>query len=102
MTPRTFDRETLLDLTVNMVPLGIMLFFIVVFVVVNPFPADPVGTALQMTIMVVMVASLGLLTYVSGKIISRDERRAETEELAHPTQQTTTVGSDVDRSDVDR
>ena len=28
MASRTFDRETLLDLTVNMIPLGIMLFFI--------------------------------------------------------------------------
>lgn len=102
MTLRTFDRATLLDLTVNMVPLGIMLFFIVVFVVADPFGPDLVSTAVQMTIMVVMVASLGLLTYVSGRIISRDERRAETEELAHPTQQTTTVGSDVDHSDVDR
>lgn len=94
MAPRTFDRETLLDLTVNLVPLGIMIFFVGVFVLLNPFGLDPVGTAIQMTIMVVMVVSLAALTYVSGRAISNAEREMEAETGAHPTQQTTTVDPD--------
>lgn len=97
MRSRPFDRETMLDLTVNLVPLGIMLFFVGVFVLVNPFGLDPVGTAIQMTIMVVMVLSLAALTYVSGRAISNAEHEMEAETGAHPTQQTTTVDTDPDR-----
>lgn len=79
MTSRTFDRETILDLTVNMIPLGIMLFFIGVFVVLNPFGSDPVATALQMSIMVVMVVALTALTYYSGRAISNAEDELEGE-----------------------
>jgi len=72
-----FDRETLLDLVVNAIPLGIMLFFIAVFVLVNPFGSDPVGTAIQLTIVGVTFAALFVLTYVSGKAISESEKELE-------------------------
>lgn len=72
-----FDRETLLDLVVNAIPLGIMLFFIAVFLLVNPFGSDPVGTAIQITIVGVTFVALFVLTYVSGKAISAAERELE-------------------------
>ena len=72
-----FDRETLLDLVVNAIPLGIMLFFIGVFVLVNPFGSDPVATAIQLTIVGVTFVALFVLTYVSGKAISESEKRLE-------------------------
>ena len=72
-----FDRETLLDLVVNAIPLGIMLFFIAVFVLVNPFGSDPVGTAIQLTIIGVTFLALLVLTYVSGKAISESEKELE-------------------------
>lgn len=72
-----FDRETLLDLTVNAIPLGIMLFFIALFVLVNPFGSDPVGTAIQLTIVGVTFLALFILTYVSGKAISEAEKEME-------------------------
>jgi hypothetical protein len=74
---RTFDRETLLDLMVNAIPLGIMLFFIVIFLVINPFGTDLVATTIQMTIIVVTFAALGVLTYISGKVISESEKELE-------------------------
>lgn len=74
---RTFDRETLLDLTVNAIPLGIMLFFIVVFLVINPFGSDPTATAIQLTIVIVTFGALAILTYVSGKAISESEKELE-------------------------
>lgn len=72
-----FDRDTLLDLVVNAIPLGIMLFFIGVFLLANPFGSDPVGTAIQLTIVGVTFIALFVLTYVSGKAISRSERELE-------------------------
>lgn len=72
-----FDRETLLDLVVNAVPLVILAFFILLFVVVNPFNADPVATALQLTIVGVTLLALLVLTYYSGKAISEAEEELE-------------------------
>ncbi|MEF8868518.1 MAG: DUF6684 family protein [Haloarculaceae archaeon] len=72
-----FDRETLLDLVVNAIPLGIMLFFIAVFLLVNPFGSDPVGTAIQISIVGVTFLALFVLTYVSGKAISESEKELE-------------------------
>jgi hypothetical protein len=74
---RTFDRETLLDLTVNAIPLGIMLFFVVLFVVVNPFGTDLAAQAIQLTIVLVTFLALFILTYVSGKAISESEKELE-------------------------
>jgi len=74
---RTFDRETLLDLTVNAIPLGIMLFFVVLFLVVNPFGTDLAAQAIQLTIVVVTFVALFILTYISGKAISESEKELE-------------------------
>lgn len=72
-----FDRETLLDLTVNVIPLGIMLFFVVAFIVVDPFGGDFYGRVLQMGLIVFPFVALAILTYVSGKAIAGDEKRSE-------------------------
>lgn len=72
-----FDRETTLDLVVNAIPLAIMLFFIVLFVVVNPFGSDLVATTIQLTIVIVTFGALAILTYVSGIAISKSEEELE-------------------------
>jgi hypothetical protein len=77
----TFDRETLLDLVVNAIPLGMILFFVVVFAVINPFGSDPVGTAIQMALLIVPFAALAFLTYVSGKAVSDAETDLEEQGL---------------------
>lgn len=81
MSSSVFDRETILDLTVNFVPLGIILFFIGAFALVNPFGFDPTYSAIQFAILGVMFASLTYLTYYSGKLIASDER--DREEAGH-------------------
>ncbi|PSP97642.1 hypothetical protein BRC89_10900 [Halobacteriales archaeon QS_4_70_19] len=78
---KTFDRETLLDLVVNAIPLGIILFFILVFALVNPFGSDPVNTAIQFSIMIVTGLALLVLTYVSGKAVSEAEDELEEQGL---------------------
>jgi membrane protein implicated in regulation of membrane protease activity len=74
-----FDRETWLDLLVNMIPLGILLFFIVAFAAVNPFGWDSLISGLQFAIVVVTFVLLSVLPYYSGKAISNAEGQAEIE-----------------------
>lgn len=81
MSEKVFDRETLLDLTVNVIPLGIMLFFIGAFTLANPFGWDATYSTLQFAIVGSMIVLLALLTYYSGKLISKDEMARE--EAAH-------------------
>ena len=72
-----FERETLLDLTVNLIPLGIILFFVVAFGVVPSFGVDPVMTALQYSLLVVPFLGLAVLSYYAGRAIEGAEASAE-------------------------
>lgn len=77
MSEHTFDRETLLDVSVNVVPLGIILFFVVTYVVVGDYPSDPLVFVVQMSIMGLTGVGLLVLTYYSGKAIAgADEAEA--------------------------
>lgn len=77
MALKTFDRETMLDLVVNAIPLGIILFFIVVFAVLNPFGPNLVHTALQFSIVGLTFVALTILTYYSAKAISEAEEEMQ-------------------------
>lgn len=68
------DRETLLDLTVNVIPIGILLFFVVLFAVVNPWEFDPYYFFLMHGLTIFPLLMLLLVTYVSARVISRDEK----------------------------
>ncbi|MFC7177347.1 DUF6684 family protein [Halosegnis marinus] len=83
MSSRTFDRETLLDLVVNAIPLAMMAFFVVVFVAFNPFGSDPANQAIQLSIVVITFGALFVLTYYSGRAISRAESELEEEPEEH-------------------
>jgi len=74
MADRIFDRETLLDLTVNAIPLGMILFFVVLFLVIDPYASAPVVTVVQFSILGSMLVSLALLTYYAGRAISTAEK----------------------------
>lgn len=80
MSSATFDRETLLDLTVNLIPLGILLIFGTLFYVTDPFGGERLFVLLQFGIIGTMFVSLAVLTYVSGKAVSEDEQRREAAE----------------------
>ncbi len=77
MASTVFDRETLLDLLVNVIPLVILAFFIALFVLDNPFGGNPIYTYLQFGIVVVTFGLLLVLTYFSGRAIATDEERTE-------------------------
>lgn len=82
MAKSVFNKETLLDLSVNAIPLAIILFFIVVFAVMNPFGPGTVVQAIQFSILIVMFLALGLLTYYSGKAVTEAEAEMEEAEEA--------------------
>jgi membrane protein implicated in regulation of membrane protease activity len=69
-----FEKDTLLDLTVNVIPLGIILFFIGAFAVVPAFGVDPVFTGLQFALMISMFFLLAVLTYYAGRAIEGAEQ----------------------------
>ena len=74
MSERVFDRETLLDLTVNVIPLGIILFFVVVYLVITPWKPDFFITVISMGLLVVPFVALAPLTYFSGRAIAEAEQ----------------------------
>jgi membrane protein implicated in regulation of membrane protease activity len=72
-----FEKDTLLDLTVNVIPLGILLFFIAAFALVNPFGVDPVFSGLQFALMISMFLLLAVLTYYAGRAVEDAEHASE-------------------------
>jgi membrane protein implicated in regulation of membrane protease activity len=80
MSEKVFDRETLLDLTVNFIPLGILFFFIVAFAVFAPWGTDPLISSLQFGIVSVTFVLLSVLTYYAGKAVSKAEKEMEAEQ----------------------
>ena len=76
-------RETWTDLTVNLIPIGILAAMDVLFWIVNPWGWDPYVVGLAHFLTIFPLLCLLLLTYVSGRVIQRDEgRAAEAESVA--------------------
>lgn len=63
MTHPVFNRETLLDALVNVVPLFIIGFFLVLFLAIDPWGGSAVERALQFALLVVPAVLLAYLTY---------------------------------------
>lgn len=74
------DHETLLDLTVNAIPLAILLFFFAAFALASPFGWNPVASGLQLAIVGSMIVFLTVLSYYAGRAIANAERDGEPEE----------------------
>jgi uncharacterized sodium:solute symporter family permease YidK len=96
-----FEKETLLDLTVNVIPLGIILFFIGAFAVFNPFGLDPVFSGLQFSLMVSMFLLLAVLTYYAGRAIEGAEESAEHAAIEEPNATTGTLDDEAEESELE-
>lgn len=72
-----FERETWLDLTVNFIPMGMILFFIVGYALLPAFGWDPVFSTLQFSIMGAMFVSMVVLSYYAGKAIQGEDVATE-------------------------
>lgn len=75
-----FEKETWLDLTVNMIPLAILGVFIAAFLLVPAWGVDPVFSGMQFAILGSMFVLLTILTYYAGKAIQGAEAAQETAE----------------------
>ena len=70
--------DTLLDITVNLVPMVILLFFVGLFTVIRPWGLEPGMFVLMHFLTLFPFVLLALLTYVSARAIASDELGAET------------------------
>lgn len=68
-----FNRRTLLDILVNAVPIGILLFFTVLFLVYGSYPSNPLVTVVQVALILIPVIVVILITYYAAKAVTRDE-----------------------------
>ncbi len=68
---RVFNKETLLDSTVNLIPFGIMLVFLVTYVLLTPqgWQDGAYGGIYMITLIVSMIWGLLHLTYATAKRI---------------------------------
>jgi len=95
-----FEKDTLLDLTVNVIPLGIILFFIAAFAVVNPFGLDPVFSGMQFALMLSMFLLLAVLTYYAGRAIEGAEKAADHSAIEEPNATTGTLDDEAETSEL--
>ncbi|WP_225334656.1 DUF6684 family protein [Halomicrobium urmianum] len=79
MTLLGFEKDTLLDLTVNFIPLAIIAFFIAAFAIFPAFSFDPVFSTIQFLLMIGMFAALAILTYYAGRAVEDAEKGTERE-----------------------
>ncbi|WP_122089141.1 DUF6684 family protein [Halalkalicoccus subterraneus] len=68
---RVFNKETLLDSTVNLVPFGILAFFLVLFIVATPdgWKDGSLMSIYMLTLVISMSWGLLHLTYATAKRI---------------------------------
>lgn len=63
MSTSIWNKDTLLDISVNIIPLFIIAFFVVAFIVVDPFGGPLLGKILQLAIVLVTAIGLIILTH---------------------------------------
>jgi amino acid transporter len=68
------DRRILLDVLVNLVPIGILAFFVLLFIVYAPYPSDPVVLVIQMSLIIIPGVVVAIVTYYTVRVVTRDER----------------------------
>lgn len=69
MATPIFDRETWLDITVNIIPLGIIGFFLALFLIVSPWQIAGLTSFVSFGLLVVPFVGLALLTYFAAQFI---------------------------------
>jgi hypothetical protein len=82
MADRVFNRDTVLNVAVNVIPLGIILFFGLLFLASDVFGGDAVAVSLTQLLLVVPFVVLAVVTYVSGRIISETEQNGHSDTAA--------------------
>lgn len=79
MVEHWLDKELVLDITVNIIPFAIIVFFLLLFTFFNPWGValtgtDALPTVVMYGLLIFKLTTLTIITYLSAKYISRDER----------------------------
>ena len=69
MSHPVFNRETLLDISVNIIPLVILLFFTVFLLLFSPWPQNTFLEVIALGLHIVPFVVLAILTYVAAYYI---------------------------------
>jgi hypothetical protein len=69
-----FDRDTLLDILVNVVPIGILLFFTLLFLSYGSYPDNALVTVVQISLILIPVVVVAVITYYAAKAVTRAEQ----------------------------
>ena len=80
MSRSAFDAEVALDLAVNIIPAAIIVFFVLLFAVFNPWGVSLVPTSIQFTLLLSMVVAVAVVTYVGARLIEGDGAHRHREE----------------------
>lgn len=67
------ERQTILDITVNIVPLIMLLFFFVLFAVYDPYHGNAFMFSMALFLLAIPFVLLALLTYVAGRTMEHEE-----------------------------
>ena len=70
-------RRMLFDVSVNVVPIGILVFFVGLFLTYGSYPADPLVTVIQVALVLVPAFVVVVVTYYTVKAVSRAEREGD-------------------------
>lgn len=71
------NRETLLDVTVNIIPLFIILFYLVLFIVYDPYRWEPLIIGVSLILLIIPFVLLALVTYIAGRTIEQEETQQQ-------------------------
>jgi hypothetical protein len=69
MANSVFDRETLLDISVNLIPLGMILFFIILLLFGSTYEPNLFIEIIALGLHVVPFVLLSILTYIAARFI---------------------------------
>lgn len=69
MAYRVFEKETLLDISVNIIPLIILIVFTGMVLFTDPWGFDIRAEVIALGLHLVPIASLALVTYVAARYI---------------------------------
>lgn len=69
MADSVFDRETLLDISVNIIPLFIIAFFLVLLLLGSTYPTNLLVEIVAVMLHVIPFVGLVLLTYIAAHYI---------------------------------
>lgn len=73
MSKYSLERQTILDVSVNIVPLIMLIFFFGLFAVYDPYRGNAFMLGMSLFLLVIPFVLLAFLTYVAGRTIEHEE-----------------------------